>query len=148
MCKILCYDLGMENTNKPIDEKSNAICKVMLSQVAEKLKSMRNSRGISIRAFSEMSGVSTAVISDFENQKYLPKMDILVRFALALDLSIGELLSSLAPSDEVVKTATCDNNEQAERFLMGMGLNAENMLEVLDYIAFKKSSFDRRNFFK
>lgn len=82
----------------------------MLSQCAEKLKRVRNDKNMSIRTFSELSGVSTAVISDFENAKYLPKMDILVRFALTLDISINELLSTLKPDDEVEAAVKVEGN--------------------------------------
>lgn len=137
----------MEKELRTIEKKADDICKVILSRLAVKFKEVRKQKKISIREFSELSSVSTAVISDFENKKYLPKLEILVRFALALDVPIEELLSTMTPSGKVINAVSCDDeNELLSLALLSTGVSSKMMLEIMDFIAFKTSKFDRRNF--
>lgn len=133
---------------KELDKKSKSICKVMLSQCAEKLKKARNDKNMSIRAFSELSGVSTAVISDFENAKYLPKMDILVRFALTLDITINELLSTMKPDDEVEEAVKVDGNSLLKTFFIAHGIDDKDIDEIIEFMEFKRCKHERMKFFK
>ena len=59
---------------------------------------VKQKRSVSIKELSDKSGVSTAVISDFENKKYLPKIEILLRLFYVLDIKIADFIKQKALS--------------------------------------------------
>ena len=123
------------------ETKVKNICKVMLTKSADLLKDRRINKNLSIRMLSELSGVSTAVISDFENKKYLPKMDILVRLALILDVPINKLLAFMQPDEHLERfenIVKVESNSFITTFLLAQGVANEDVEEIKDFIDFKK----------
>lgn len=60
--------------------------------IEKKLREIRQSKKLTIRALSKKSGVSSSYISDLENGKNnKPSIDILVKLANALEVSPSEL---------------------------------------------------------
>ena len=64
-------------------------------RLSRMFKSYRQKKGYSHRQLSKIAGVSTAVISDLEIGKNLPKFDNLLKLALALDIELVDLLSEM-----------------------------------------------------
>ncbi len=56
-----------------------------------KLKTVRESKGMSIRQLSYLSGVSKSQISDIENENSMPTIAILCQLAEALHVRPDEL---------------------------------------------------------
>ena len=65
------------------------------------IKSKREERNISLRKLYKLSGVSIAVICDFENGKALPRIESILRIVKALNLGNNEIneLSNLIMSE-------------------------------------------------
>ena len=55
---------------------------------------------MSIRKLSELSGVSIGHISEIENRKTVPSIEVCLRLAYALDCCVGELFSIIDIIDE------------------------------------------------
>lgn len=134
-----------KNNKSNIDAETKSICNVVLHKLSVFFKEKRKEKNISLRMLSKVSGVSTAVISDFENEKYLPKLDILIKFTLALDMEFNDLLSAMAFDSATIETPDKDLCEAAfTTYLLSKGLKTKDMIEILDFINFKIS----RNYYK
>jgi transcriptional regulator with XRE-family HTH domain len=63
-------------------------------EVAEKLVELRKNQGLTQNQLSEMAGIDRKTINRIENGHFSPSVDTLTRLALALQVSIGDLLGS------------------------------------------------------
>jgi transcriptional regulator with XRE-family HTH domain len=63
-------------------------------EVAEKLVELRKNQGLTQNQLSEMAGIDRKTINRIENGHFAPTVDTLTRLALALQVPIGDLLSS------------------------------------------------------
>lgn len=139
---ILSMENDSKNNKSDIDAETKSICNVVLHKLSAFFKEKRKEKNISLRMFSKVSGVSTAVISDFENEKYLPKLDILIKFALALDMEFNDLLSAMAFDSATIETPDKDLCEAAfTTYLSSKGVKTKDMTEILDFIDFKISKY-------
>ncbi len=76
------------------------------SQLADRLKLERESRGWSLAGLAERSGVSKAMVSKIERREASPTATTLVRLAGAFDLTLAALLARAeAPSGPVIRAA-------------------------------------------
>jgi transcriptional regulator with XRE-family HTH domain len=63
-------------------------------EVSEKLVELRKNQGLTQNQLSEMAGIDRKTINRIENGHFSPSVDTLTRLALALQVSIGDLLGS------------------------------------------------------
>ena len=63
-------------------------------QVAEKLVELREKQGLTQLQLSELAGIDRKTINRIENGHFSPSIDTLTRLALALHVSISDLLGS------------------------------------------------------
>ena len=63
-------------------------------QVAEKLVELREKHGLTQLQLSELAGIDRKTINRIENGHFSPSIDTLTRLALALQVSIGDLVGS------------------------------------------------------
>lgn len=103
------------------------------------LKKLRESRGLSIKALSEISGVGNGTIGDIERGVSKSKISTLEKLSKSLDLNKEErreLFSSLIPADST-------NNEiKKVTKLRRVPLYFDNEAEVTDYIFIELDSDD------
>jgi len=59
----------------------------ILKRLGHFFNSVRSEKNMSVRKLNELSGVSTAVISDLENKKSMPRIETIIRLALALGIT-------------------------------------------------------------
>ncbi len=57
--------------------------------VGEKIKQLRKEKGISLQQFAELSGFSSALLSQIENHLVSPPLGTLIKISKALDVEIG-----------------------------------------------------------
>lgn len=67
----------------------------MRADIAEKLKKLRKEKRISQKVLAEKAGLSVASIQGYEQRKYKPSSDSLLKIADALNLSANEILNLL-----------------------------------------------------
>ncbi|MGE4274073.1 MAG: helix-turn-helix domain-containing protein [Desulfitobacterium sp.] len=60
--------------------------------IGEKLKKLRNDKGLTLRELSEITGVSISFISDIENNRRNPSVEYLQKLAHGLDVPTADLL--------------------------------------------------------
>lgn len=123
--------------NTSIDEKAKEICRLIMHELALEIRQRREAKHLSLRAFSRETGVSIAVISDLENEKYLPRMDIIVKFALALNISNSELFTIMNKGSEICTSINNNNGYGLKELLTSAGLFPSDILDIIEYIKFK-----------
>ncbi len=62
--------------------------------VGERIKALREERGLSIEDLASRTGFDTAMLEQVENDMISPPLGIMVRLAKALDMKLGTLISS------------------------------------------------------
>ena len=67
--------------------------------IGQTLKKYRTSKGLTLKDFSELSGTSKSMLSEIENDKKIPSIDIVLRISQALGISVLNLIA-----EEQVKT--------------------------------------------
>jgi len=152
-----------ETDRKNID-KAIAIIK---QNVGDFIKENRGE--MSIRDLSVASGVSNAVISELECYKSLPKIDVLIRLAFALNIKFETLFSVLWSNENSSEWCKDDNESKKhfqelwgakyikehpnanyielsklKDFLVKEGLTTTDILDVTEYIEYLKYRKKRR----
>lgn len=64
----------------------------MQTNLADRLRHLRNAQGLSLRALSQRSGVSQAMLSDIERGSKNPTVKLAYQIAQAFQISISDLL--------------------------------------------------------
>ncbi len=134
-----------------IDNKAKQITQLMAKKVAEKIKLTRKEQNITTRKLKELANVSTAIISEFEtHNEYLPKMEVLVKFALALNIEIKDLLSCMLPSQDVLDVTNGKADFSLEDVLKAKYafLTNEDINQILNYIEIKNNQSFIKDFMK
>lgn len=96
--------------------------------IAERLKSVRTAKNISVYKLSQLSGVSETHIRDLERGDRNPSIDTLSRLAKPMGLSLSELFSE---SDDAVYL-TCEEKELIACFRKLSAEQAEALLCFLN----------------
>jgi len=108
---------------------------IMKQNVGDFIKEKRGN--MSIRDLSSASGVSNAVISELECYKSLPKIDVLIRLAFALNIKF-ETLFSIIWNDDNSKEWCKDVNALKEEFQKQWGLKYIKEHPNADYVGLSK----------
>ncbi|MHC4917765.1 MAG: cupin domain-containing protein [Planctomycetota bacterium] len=70
------------------------------ADVGTRLRELRSSRGLSLRALAESSGVTASALSQIENGKNSPSVSTLKKVLGALGTTLGEFFAQEEPPDE------------------------------------------------
>lgn len=142
----------------------------MTNNVHLYLKQLKERAGnISSREISRRTGISPTVISDIEGNKYLPKMEVLLKLAYGMNSDFSTMLRRLWNSEDVASWSELTNTplemtvpvsssdtdfvyaEDVKNKTMTLndmlakeGLTVNDIKEVLEFIEFKKSKRKRR----
>ncbi|DAB07680.1 TPA: hypothetical protein CPT92_04800 [Candidatus Gastranaerophilales bacterium HUM_13] len=165
--------IGVPPREKFTEEDKKYIDKAldfMTTNVHQYLKLLKERAGnISSREISRRTGVSPTVISDIEGNKYLPKMEVLLKLAYGMNSDFSTMLRSLWKFNDIQNWSTLtntpvlmkypmqqddtdfvysDDNENKVATLNDLlakeGLTVNDIREVLEFIEFKKSRRKRR----
>jgi transcriptional regulator with XRE-family HTH domain len=119
--------------------------KIILNQVGVFVYNQRKQKNITIKDLNIMTGVGTAVISDLENQKSMPRVETLLRISEALDIpntllfehmklvttAIGD--GSFARADKI---SVSNKYDQLATFVAGLDYSKEDVAEVVSYLKY------------
>lgn len=126
------------NKIKELKQDAQQALNTIMFNIGEFVERKRNEKKMSIRELNRLSNVSTAVISDIENGKSMPRVELLVRIAIAMDIPLNELFASFV--SETYQVPTVEEQEQTLSGMLQMtGLTKIEVKEVLEFIEFKKS---------
>ena len=74
-------------------------------KLGKNLKSIRNSRGLSLDKVAELTGVSKAMLAQVERGESSPSISVIWKIANGLHLSFTSLIEEQSPSISIVKIA-------------------------------------------
>lgn len=163
--KIVTPRENFTEKDKAFIDKAINFMSANLKQYVSLLK--KRAGNISSREMSRRTGVSIAVISDIEGNKYLPKMEVLLKLAYGMNSNFFALLNHMwnfqdaknwsqmtntpIPKPEVDMSDFVINDKKLTNDIMSLsdilekeGLTKADAKEILDYIEFKKLKRKRR----
>lgn len=110
------------------------------------LKSIRKSKNLSIVKLAEMSGVSNPYISQIENNKFIPSIDVVTKLAKSLNVDMIELAQKAGYLSEadITLTAKEEKGFEAAAFLQ----TSEELYTVNQQITKTKSEEERATLLK
>lgn len=122
--------------------------KEILKRVGVFIYNQRKAREVTIKDLNLMTGVGTAVISDLENTKSMPRIETLLRICEVLDISYSDLFDHMklgtARTDDgsVLVTDNPKNKyDTVSSFVAGLDYTKEEVADIVSYmkyIDFKK----------
>jgi transcriptional regulator with XRE-family HTH domain len=71
--------------------------------VGDRLRAVRTSRELSLRALAKKSDLTSGFLSQIENGRVMPSIAALIRLCAALDVEVGAILSDAMPRGRVVR---------------------------------------------
>lgn len=113
-------------------------------RVGELIRDFRKRRKLTIAELAKKSRVSSTVITDLENGRSLPRTEVLLKLAYALDLKYGQLFNEFMPGAEFVHAANTTRLPSLKDMIMCDGLGIIETNEVLEFIEFKKYRNSKR----
>jgi transcriptional regulator with XRE-family HTH domain len=82
--------------------------------IGEKVKELRESRNISLRRLSEITGLSKTTLSDLENGVKNPSFETVEKIARAFNLTTAKFLSETESTEELVEAAKNSGSDLLE----------------------------------
>ena len=122
--------------------------KEILKQVGVFIYKQRKKRGVTIKDINIMTGVGTAVISDLENTKSMPRIETLLRICEVLDISFSDLFDHMKLGNvmtdnhhAIVTDYPMNKYDKLSSFVAGLDYTKEEVADIVSYtkyLDFKK----------
>lgn len=117
--------------------------KEILKQLGVFIFKKRRERGVIIKDLNIMTGVGTAVISDLENKKSMPRIETLLRICEVLEISTSELFDRMKlgtvnreNNSKLVIDDTIDKYDRLSSILAGLDYPKEEVADIVSYAKF------------
>ena len=98
-------------------------------RVGEKIKALRESKGLSLRDVAETTGFSTALLSQMENHLISPSLGTMTKLAVAFGVKVGDLLGE--DHEEPFSIVRKDERKKISRFASKDGVKYGYVYEAL-----------------
>jgi len=99
--------------------------------VGEKIKALREAKGLSLKEVADLSGFSTALLSQVENHMVSPSLGTIVKLARALGLKVSDLLGET--QGEPFTIVRKDERKSVSRFASKDGVKYGYSYESLGF---------------
>jgi transcriptional regulator with XRE-family HTH domain len=93
----------VKSMTRPAQVEPAAEAGLLLTAVGAKIRVLRKERGLTLERLSELSGLSTGIISQIERGKANPAFTSLVQLAHGLDIPVGRLFHVEEQTSPVVR---------------------------------------------
>jgi transcriptional regulator with XRE-family HTH domain len=100
-------------------------------RVGEKIKSLRERKGLSLKEAADLTGFSTALLSQMENQLVSPSLGAMIKLANALGVKVGDFLGDT--QGEPFTIVRKDERKNVSRFASKEGVKYGYSYESLGY---------------
>jgi transcriptional regulator with XRE-family HTH domain len=100
-------------------------------RVGEKIKALRESKGLSLKEVADLTGFSTALLSQMENQLVSPSLGAMIKLANALGVKVGDFLGET--QGEPFTIVRKDERKSISRFASKEGVKYGYSYESLGY---------------
>lgn len=149
---------GLNTLGETIEEETNRFEKIVLNRVGTFINTKRTEKKLTIRELKKRSHVSLAVITDLEKGNSMPRVETLIRLAIALEIDFNDVFNAMILPKSCKTFNIKDNKhsknskskQQAElaTSIAGFGYNKDQVAEILEFIEFidfKHSNNNKRN---
>ena len=99
--------------------------------VGEKLKTLREQKGLSLKDLAELTGFSTALLSQMENHLVSPSLGTMIKLAKALGVKVGDFLGET--EGEPFAIVRKDERKKVSRFASKEGVKYGYAYESLGF---------------
>ena len=117
--------------------------KEILKQVGVFIYNQRKKRGVTIKDLNIMTGVGTAVISDLENTKSMPRIETLLRICEVLEISFSDLFDHMKLGNvmtdnhhAIVTDYPMNKYDKLSSFVAGLDYTKEEVADIVSYIKY------------
>ncbi len=100
-------------------------------RVGEKIKELREKKGLSLKDLSELTGFSTALLSQMENHLVSPSLGTIIKLARALEVKVGDFLGET--KGEPFTIVRKDERKRVSRFASKDGVKYGYSYESLGF---------------
>jgi transcriptional regulator with XRE-family HTH domain len=100
-------------------------------RVGEKVKALREQKGLSLKEIADLTGFSTALLSQMENHLVSPSLGTLIKLAKALGVKVGDFLGET--SGEPFTIVRKDERKKISRFASKEGVKYGYSYEALGF---------------
>ena len=100
-------------------------------KVGEKIKAIREGRGLSLKGLADLTGFSTALLSQVENHLVSPSLGTIIKIAKALNLPLGHFFGK--ESGQPYSIVRKDERKRVSRFASKEGVKYGYSYESLGY---------------
>lgn len=99
--------------------------------VGEKIKSLRETKGFSLKELADLTGFSTALLSQMENHLVSPSLGTLIKLAKAFSVKVGDFLGET--QGEPFSIVRKDERKKVSRFASKDGVKYGYSYESLGF---------------
>lgn len=107
--------------------------------IGNKIKQMREEKGLTIDDLSKNSDLSIELIEDIENCKVVPSLTPLMKIARAFSVRLGTFLDDIPLADPVIV-----KNHEADRVIYFSGEEDQTNRSSLEFYSLAAGKMDRR----
>jgi len=86
--------------------ESQAPLEMTSTEVADRIKAIREAKGLSVRDVAQRTGIKAETISRIESKDFQPPLGILIKLGKVLEMKMGTLISSAGPRDYTIVRAS------------------------------------------
>lgn len=128
---------------KEVKAQAERYEKEILKKIGVFFFNKRKARGIIIKDLNIMTGIGTAVISDLENKKSMPRLETLIRLCEVLEVPTSEMFDEMKKGAEklnnnskVIIDDTVNKYDDLSSFLASQDYTKEEVADIVSYTKF------------
>lgn len=137
-----------EHKEEALERKTKNIYEQMCRMIGSYIHHVREEKGISLRDMYRRTNISIAVLSEIENSQKLPRIESLIKLAIALDIPMSDIFGSKCYADFTL-TDIKPFSKLKEEFLKSpfprLDLNKDEMKEIADFMEYIKFKRNKKN---
>jgi transcriptional regulator with XRE-family HTH domain len=124
----LTWFRGRGTRGRYMDEEKREVEEI---RVGEKIKELREKKGLSLKDVADLTGFSTALLSQMENHLVSPSLGTIIKLARALGVRVGDFLGE--SEGEPFSIVRKDERKKVSRFASKDGVKYGYSYESLGY---------------
>jgi transcriptional regulator with XRE-family HTH domain len=124
----LTWFRGRGTRGRYMDEEKREVEEI---RVGEKIKELREKKGLSLKDVADLTGFSTALLSQMENHLVSPSLGTIIKLARALGVRVGDFLGE--SEEEPFSIVRKDERKKVSRFASKDGVKYGYSYESLGY---------------
>ena len=127
-----------EPKEEALERKTKNVYEQMCRMIGAYINKVREEKGISLREMYRRTNISIAVLSDIENGQKLPRIESLIKLALALDIPMSDIFGSKLYPDFVIKPFKQVKEELLKNPPIHYDFSKDELKELKDFVEYIK----------